>query len=108
MQPLIVAAPAPCRKPGNPGSRCAFVTHSQWLCKGGCYDMGLGIIAILMGLGAAGAGAYLGFGTNGLQLALPAGLPAVAPETVAILMFLSGAITMLLGAISIYRADEYS
>lgn len=70
--------------------------------------MGLGIIAILMGLGAAGAGAYLGFGMSGFHLALPAGLPAVAPETVAILMFLSGAITMLLGAISIYRADEYS
>jgi hypothetical protein len=69
--------------------------------------MGLGIIALLMGLGAAGAGAYVGFGSNVMLVPLPAGLPAVAPETIALVMFVVGAITMLLGAVSIYRSSEY-
>ena len=50
--------------------------------------MGLGIIALLMGLGAAGAGAYVGFGSNVMMVPLPAGLPAAAPETIAIFMLL--------------------
>lgn len=69
--------------------------------------MGLGIIALLMGLGAAGAGAYVGFGSNGMMVSLPAGLPAAAPETIAIFMFVVGAITMLLGAVTMYRSNEY-
>lgn len=69
--------------------------------------MGLGIVALLMGLGAAGAGAYVGFTTNGVPVTLPGGLPAAAPETVAIVMLLSGALTMLLGAVSIYRSEDY-
>lgn len=70
--------------------------------------MGLGIIAFLIGLGAAGAGAYIGFGSSTAVVSMPAGLPAAAPETIAICMFLVGAITMLLGAISMYRSHEYS
>ncbi|MBR0673865.1 hypothetical protein [Neoroseomonas soli] len=69
--------------------------------------MGLGIIAFLMGFGAAGAGAYVGFKTTGMLVPMPAGLPAAAPETIAICMFVIGAITMLLGAISMYRSNEY-
>lgn len=70
--------------------------------------MALGIIAFLMGLGAAGAGAYVGFRTTGMLVPMPAGLPAAEPETIAIFMFVCGAITMLLGAISMYRSNEYS
>jgi hypothetical protein len=69
--------------------------------------MGLGIVALLMGLGAAGTGAYLGFSASGTPVALPVGLPAAAPETLAIVMLVSGALTMLLGALSIYRSEEY-
>lgn len=69
--------------------------------------MALGIIALLIGLGAAGAGAYLGFGATGVQLALPGGQTAADPETIAIVMLVSGALTMVLGAISILRADQY-
>lgn len=69
--------------------------------------MALGIIALLIGLGAAGAGAYLGFGSSGVQLALPVGQMAADPETLAIVMLVSGALTMVLGAISILRADQY-
>jgi hypothetical protein len=69
--------------------------------------MGLGIIALIIGLGAAGAGAYVGFATNGLPVALPGSLAGSSPESVAIIMLISGAITMVLGAVSIFRANEY-
>ncbi len=69
--------------------------------------MGLGIIALLIGLSAAGVGAYVGFATNGLPVALPGGLASSNPETVAIMLLISGAITMLLGAVSIFRSDHY-
>ncbi len=65
--------------------------------------MGLGILALLIGLGAAGTGAYIGFATNGL----PGALAGTSPETIAIVMLISGAITMVLGAVSIFRANEY-
>ncbi|CAH0310167.1 hypothetical protein [Roseomonas sp. CECT 9278] len=68
--------------------------------------MGLGIIALLLGLGAAGAGAYIGLATSRLMVALPGGLPALAPETVAMAMVVTGALTMLLGVLSIYRSTE--
>ena len=42
--------------------------------------MGLGIIALIIGLGAAGAGAYVGFATNGLPVALPGSLAGSSPE----------------------------
>jgi hypothetical protein len=62
---------------------------------------------LFIGLGAAGAGAYLGFGTVGVPLALPGGQLAADPETLAIVMLASGALTMVLGAISILRGDQY-
>lgn len=68
--------------------------------------MGLGIIALLLGMGAAGAGAYIGLATSRLLVSLPGGLPAMAPETVALAMFVTGALTMLLGILSIYRSTE--
>jgi len=58
------------------------------------------------GLGAAAGGAYIGFASTVRLIALPAGLPAAEPETVAIFLLACGAITMLLGAISIYKANE--
>jgi hypothetical protein len=69
--------------------------------------MGLGVIAFLFGLGAAGAGAWVGFATQGAMVALPGGLPAMPPETLAIGMLALGLLTMLLGVLSIYKAQEY-
>jgi len=68
--------------------------------------MVFGIVALLVGFGAAVAGAYVGFGTSGMAVALPAGLPATEPETVAIVMLACGAVTMLLGAISLHRTND--
>ncbi|NMJ42172.1 hypothetical protein GWK16_13030 [Roseomonas sp. JC162] len=69
--------------------------------------MGLGILAVLIGLGAAGAGAYLGFAANGVALALPGALAGASPATVAVVMLVSGAVTMVLGAVSIVRSNQY-
>ena len=69
--------------------------------------MFLGIASLLTGLVAAGAGAYLGFTSRQFVVALPAGLPATEPVTMAIWMIGCGIITMLLGVASIYRANEY-
>lgn len=66
----------------------------------------LGVAALMIGLGTALGGAYVGFGSTGSSIALPAGLPPAAPETVAIFMFACGAVTVLLGAVSIYKAHE--
>lgn len=72
----------------------------------GRWAMALGLIAMTLGIGAAAAGAYVGFGTSARLVPLPGGLPALEAETVAISMVACGAITMLLGAVSIYRAHE--
>ena len=72
----------------------------------GRWAMALGVVALLIGLGAAAGGAYIGFASTVRLIALPAGLPAAEPETVAIFLLACGAITMLLGAISIYKANE--
>jgi hypothetical protein len=69
--------------------------------------MGLGVVAFLLGAAAAGAGAYVGFAANGVLVALPGGLPAMPPETVATGMLAVGLVTMLLGLLSITRANEY-
>jgi hypothetical protein len=66
----------------------------------------LGVVALTIGLGTLLGGAYVGFGSTGVSVALPGGLPPASPETVAIFMFACGAVTMLLGAISIYKAHE--
>ncbi|MBB5690428.1 hypothetical protein GXW77_13335 [Roseomonas alkaliterrae] len=64
----------------------------------------LGIAALLVGFTAALAGAWLGFGMAEMPVALPGGLPALAPEALAQFMGLTGGVTMLLGAVSLYRA----
>ncbi len=61
---------------------------------------------MLFGLGAASVGAYVGFVMTGLLVTMPAGLPPVSPETAAMFMFVCGAVTMMLGAMSIYRSEE--
>ncbi|MBP0466241.1 hypothetical protein J5Y09_20105 [Roseomonas sp. PWR1] len=69
--------------------------------------MALGVIAMLLGLAAATGGALIGLGQTSRLIPLPGGLPAADPETVAIAMFACGAITMLLGVISVYKAQDH-
>jgi hypothetical protein len=72
----------------------------------GDHAMSLGVLAFLFGLGAAAAGAWLGFATQGALVVLPGGLPAMPPATLGIAMLAIGLMTMMLGALSIYRAQE--
>jgi hypothetical protein len=68
--------------------------------------MGLGLIALLFGMGAAGAGAALGLSKARMLVELPGGMPAASPETMAIAMLAIGTLTMVLGVMSMYRANE--
>lgn len=91
---------------GLRGSRNHPLVQNSALSPEGRWAMALGLVALMIGLGAAAGGAYVGFGTTARLITLPGGLPAVEPETVAIFMFACGAVTTLLGAISIYKANE--
>jgi|GEM_PF-4796181 len=63
----------------------------------------LGVAALLIGFVAAMAGAWLGFRAAGMPIALPGGLPVLAPEAVAQFLGCTGGVTMLLGAFSLCR-----
>jgi hypothetical protein len=66
----------------------------------------LGVLALVIGFLAAMAGAWLGAGEAGMAIALPAGLPALASDAAAPFMAMTGAVTMVLGGVSLYRSDE--
>jgi hypothetical protein len=66
----------------------------------------LGLLALMMGLGATAGGVYLGMATSTRLVALPGGLAEAPSETVAIIMASCGAITMLLGVIGLHRAHD--
>lgn len=82
-----------------------LVTHGI-LTPEGRWAMALGVVALLLGLGSVAGGAYIGFNAAARLVSLPGGLPAAEPETVAIFLFACGAITMLLGVVSIYKAHD--
>jgi len=86
------------------GNRNDPFARDRGLSSDGRWALALGILAMLIGLAAALGGAYVGLGTSARLVSLPGGLPAAPSETVAILMFTCGAITVLLGAISLYKA----
>lgn len=72
----------------------------------GRWAAALGLVSLIVGFGAVAGGAYLGLGISTRLIALPGGLQATPSETVAIVMAGCGAITMLLGAVSLYKAHE--
>lgn len=67
--------------------------------------MTLGIVSLLTGLGAASLGVYVGFGVTGIPVAMPAGLPEISAETAAMVMLACGAVSMILGALSICSSE---
>jgi hypothetical protein len=72
----------------------------------GRWAMALGVLALLIGLAALVGGAYFGFGTSARLVAMPAGLPAAEAETVGMFLVACGAVTMMLGVVSIYKAND--
>ncbi len=72
----------------------------------GRWAIALGLVALMIGFGAMAGGAYLGLGISTRLIALPGGLPATPSETVAIIVASCGAVTTLLGIISLYKAHD--
>jgi hypothetical protein len=86
--------------------RAVAISEAYDAASEGRWTMGLGVVAMLLGLAAAAGGAVIGFGQTSRLIPLPGGLPAADPVTVAIAMFACGAVTMLLGVISIYKSQD--
>lgn len=86
--------------------RSVQAIYSRAPTSDGPLAIALGIIAVIIGMGAVGAGAWLAYGSPMDLLTLPGGLPATEAHTVSVYLVACGAITMLLGAISLYRAQE--
>lgn len=87
--------------------RAVAISEAYDRATSGRWTMALGVVAMLLGLCAAVGGALIGLGSSARLVALPPGLPASDPETIAIAMFACGAITMLLGIVSIYKAQDH-
>lgn len=68
--------------------------------------MALGAIAIIIGFAAIGAGIWLAYGNAVWLLTLPGGLPATEAQTVSVYLVACGAVTMILGALSIYKSQD--
>ncbi|MBR0653394.1 hypothetical protein GXW78_27335 [Roseomonas terrae] len=82
-----------------------LVPHVE-LSSAGRWAMAMGVVALLLGLAAAAGGAYVGLGGPSRLMSLPLGLPAAESGVVGLFMIGCGALTMLLGAISIYKAHD--
>jgi hypothetical protein len=74
------------------------------LTRDGRLSLLLGWLALLVGLATAAGAAYIGLSASTRLVSLPGGLPPAHAETVAIVIFACGAITMMMGVISIARA----
>lgn len=66
----------------------------------------LGVVAILIGLCAAGAGIWIAYDQAGETLPLPGGMPTAEAQTISIYLVACGALTFLLGGFSIYKAQD--
>lgn len=72
----------------------------------GRWAIALGIATLLVGLGAVMGGAFVALRSTGAPMILPGGLPPASPETLALFLCICGGVTVLLGAISIYKAHD--
>ncbi len=91
---------------GFAGQTAPLSSPGDTMRPGRHWAMALGLMALLIGIGTAAGGAYVGFGTAARSVALPGGLPAIESEVVALFMFACGGVTTLLGAFSIYKAND--
>ncbi len=74
--------------------------------QNGHLALALGIIAMLIGMTAMGAGAWLAYGNASSLFQLPGGLPAAESHTVSMYLVACGAMTFVLGAFSIYKSHD--
>jgi hypothetical protein len=80
--------------------------YGYGLSTDGRWAVALGVIALALGVGAIGAGVYVGFWMAGMPLGLPGALAEVPTETIAMGMVVTGGLTTMLGGISLQRAQE--
>lgn len=78
---------------------------STWSLDGGL-AVALGVVAILIGLGAIATGAWVAYGNTETMFQLPGGMPAAEGQTVSLYLVACGALTSLLGGFSIYKSQD--
>ncbi|CAH0213536.1 hypothetical protein [Roseomonas sp. CECT 9278] len=66
----------------------------------------LGIIAMLIGLGAIVTGAWIAYGNTATMFHLPGGMPPAEGQTISLYLVACGALTTLLGGFSIYKSQD--
>ena len=92
---------------GTFGRRTVEAAYSRGVsADDGRLAMALGVIAIIIGFGAIAAGIWLAYGNAVGMLALPGGLPATEAQTVSVYLVACGAVTMILGALSVYKSQD--
>jgi hypothetical protein len=79
--------------------------NSNWSLDGGL-AVALGVVAILIGLGAVATGAWLAYGNVDTMVQLPGGMPAAEGQTISLYLVACGALTSLLGGFSIYKSQD--
>ena len=68
--------------------------------------LALGMIALVFGFAAVAAGAYIALYGGMPRIALPGGLAAADRDMVGMFLSAVGALTTLIGGVSIYRSQE--
>jgi hypothetical protein len=78
---------------------------SNWTLDGRL-AVGLGVVALLIGCGAIGTGAWIAYGNSAAMFSLPGGMPPAEGQTVSLYLVACGALTSLLGGFSIYKSQD--
>ena len=93
------------RNAGQMGQANSHPMYEASLPPEGRMMMMLGVIALILGFGALAAGAYISFYAGFRTISLPGGLSA-AGSIAGVFLAGSGALTTLLGGVSIYKSQE--
>ena len=68
--------------------------------------MALGLVALLVGLGATMAGTWIAYWHGAALATLPGLMAAPEPDKVSLYLVVCGTVTTILGGLSIYRSQE--
>jgi hypothetical protein len=66
----------------------------------------LGLVALLVGLGATMAGAWIAYWNSAALMPFASGLVGPEPDVVSLYLVVSGTVTTILGGLSIYRSQD--
>jgi hypothetical protein len=94
------------REVGNRAVRNSREVYEIGLSPDGRAALALGMIALVFGFAAVAAGAYIALYGGMPKIALPGGLAAADRDMVGMFLSAIGALTTLVGGVSIYRSQE--